>query len=127
VSNYANFTTLRLTIPDPVALATAIRSVTADQSAVLVPLPDGSWRGKKTAPWSVGELAAAQAALDTTATLTAQLAAQRVVDGIPIETKAIVLALIDALNVIRAALPAPLAPITPAQAIAAIRAKAGTL
>jgi hypothetical protein len=53
--------------------------------------------------------------------------AQGEIDAIPIVTKAIVLALVDQLNVIRAALPTPLAPITPAQAIAAIRAKAGTL
>lgn len=53
--------------------------------------------------------------------------AQIEIDGWPIATKAIVLALIDQLNVIRAALPSPLGAITPAQAIAAIRAKAGTL
>lgn len=53
--------------------------------------------------------------------------AQLEIDGLPIAMKAIVLALIDQLNVIRAALPSPLAAITPAQAIAAIRAKAGTL
>jgi hypothetical protein len=56
-----------------------------------------------------------------------QLDGQAQIDAIPIATKAIVLALIDQLNVIRAALPTPLNPITPAQAIAAIRSKAGTL
>jgi hypothetical protein len=64
--------------------------------------------------------AAAQATQD-------QLDAQGIIDGIPIWAKALVLALIDQLNVIRAALPVPLGPITPAQALAAIRAKAGTL
>jgi hypothetical protein len=53
--------------------------------------------------------------------------AQALIDGAPILTKAIVLALIDEINLIRAALPVPLGPRTPAQAIAAIRAKAGTL
>jgi hypothetical protein len=53
--------------------------------------------------------------------------AQAFIDSLPIWAKALALAIIDQLNVIRAALPAPLPPITPAQAIAAIRAKAGTL
>lgn len=64
--------------------------------------------------------AAAQAAQD-------DLDAQLAIDAVPLVLKAIVLALIDQLNVIRAALPSPLGAITPAQAIAAIRAKAGTL
>jgi hypothetical protein len=45
----------------------------------------------------------------------------------PIALRALVLTLIDQLNVIRAALPTPLPAITPAQALAAIRTKAGTL
>jgi hypothetical protein len=60
-------------------------------------------------------------------TLASQQDAQIQVDTIPLVTKAIVLALIDQLNVLRAALPSPLPPITPGQALAAIRAKAGTL
>jgi hypothetical protein len=64
--------------------------------------------------------AAAQATQD-------QLDAQAFIDTLPIWAKALALALIDQLNVIRAGLPAPLGPITVAQAIAAIRAKAGTL
>jgi hypothetical protein len=69
---------------------------------------------------SVAIDAAAQATQD-------QLDAQAFVDTLPIWAKALALALVDQLNVIRAALPAPLGPITVAQAIAAIRAKAGTL
>lgn len=53
--------------------------------------------------------------------------AQAFVDTLPIWAKALALALVDQLNVIRGNLPAPLPPITAAQAIAAIRAKAGTL
>jgi hypothetical protein len=64
--------------------------------------------------------AAAQTAQD-------QQAAQAFIDTLPIWAKALALALVDQLNVIRAALPAPLPAITVAQAIAAIRAKAGTL
>lgn len=66
--------------------------------------------------------------VDTAAqTLEDQRSAQLCVDNWPIETRALVLALIDQLNTIRAALPSPLGAITPAQALAAIRAKAGTL
>ena len=127
---YATFTTARTTMPDMVALTLAVRAATGDATAALYRVPPGAsgeWRGKKATAWSAADLTAAQAALDTTPSLTAQLGAQRTVDSFPIETRAIVLALIDQLNVIRAALPVPLSAITPAQAIAAIRTKAGTL
>jgi len=127
---YATFTTTRTTTPDQAALNAAVRAATGDVTATLYAVPPGgsaTWRGKKTNAWSAGDLAAAQTALDTTAALTPQLSAQRTVDSFPIETRALVLAIIDQLNVIRAALPVPLAAITPAQAIAAIRTKAGTL
>ena len=64
--------------------------------------------------------AAAQAVQD-------QLDAQAQIDALPIWAKALALALVDQLNVIRAALPIPLGAITPTQAIAAIRVKAGAL
>jgi hypothetical protein len=71
---------------------------------------------------------AAELTADAAARLAqAQLGAQLDVDAFPVATKAIVLALIDQLNVIRAGLPTPLGAITPAQAIAAIRTKAGLL
>lgn len=93
------------------------------------------------ATWSVQFLAAAtpaqkvqaQTILNTVAVDAAaqatqdQIDAQAFVDTLPIWAKALTLALIDQLNVIRAALPAPKPDITPAQAITAIRNKAGTL
>ena len=82
---------------------------------------------KKTTPWTGPDIATAQSLIDAAPAQTPQLDAQHEVDNWPIEYKALVLAIIDALNVIRAALPVPLPPITPAQAIAAIRAKASTL
>jgi len=127
---YQSFTTGRATAPDAVALNAAVKTATGDATAVLYRIPgsDGSeWRGKKAADWTPGDIAATQNALDTTPVLTPQLAAQRAVDAFPIEYRALVLALIDQLNVIRANLPTPLGAITPAQAIAAIRAKAATL
>jgi hypothetical protein len=56
-----------------------------------------------------------------------QQTTQAFIDTMSIFEKAIVLALVDQFNVIRAALPSPLQPITPAQALAAIRAKAAVL
>ena len=53
--------------------------------------------------------------------------AQAVIDHLSLVEKAIVLALIDALNVVRAGLPSPLPPVTVPQALAAIRTKAGQL
>jgi hypothetical protein len=126
MSSYASFTTARTTTPDPVALRTAVQAATGDATATLFNLGDG-WHGKKAAPWSAGDLSATQTALDTTAALTPALSQQQMVDAMPVVWKAIALALIDQLNVIRAGLPVPLGAITPAQAIAAIRAKAGTL
>lgn len=126
MADYAMFTTTRTTTPDPVALAAAVRSATTDSTAVIVRTP-GGWRGKKAAAWSAGDLSAVQNALETTAELTASMTAQREIDVWPIMFKALVLALIDELNIVRAALPTPLPARTPGQAINAIRNKAGTL
>lgn len=128
MANYTTFTTPRTTPPDPVALLAAVKTATADPTAVLVPQLDGTWRGKKAAPWSGADLAAVQTLLDAAAGLTPQLVAQRTIDAWPIEVRGLLLALIDQLNVIRNLLTPPKTPdIMPTQAIAAARAKAGTL
>lgn len=123
-AGYLTLTTARATPPDPVALEAAVKTATGDATAVL--RWDGTvYRGKKATPWSAGDIAAAQNALDTVAADSAQKAAQRAIDSFPIEYKALVLTLIDALNTLRAF--HGLAAITPAQAIASIRNKAATL
>jgi len=128
MSFYTTFSTARATTPDPVALRAAVQAATSDATAVVFNLGSGSvWQGKKATAWSAADITATQTALDTTAASTPTLRQQQEIDAIPIAWRAIVLALIDQVNVIRAALPAPLNPITPAQALAAIRAKAGTL
>jgi hypothetical protein len=63
--SYATFTTPRTTVPDPIALRTAVQVATSDPTAVLFNL-GGGWTGKKAAPWSPGDLSATQATLDTT-------------------------------------------------------------
>lgn len=88
-------------------------------------------------PWNVAKLGAkptnAQIAAITNVQanaapgVQAQRVAQRIIDEMPVFEKAIILALIDQLNVIRSKLAPPLAAITVAQAIQAVRDKAGTL
>ena len=128
---YVTLTTTRQTLPDPVALLAAVKTATGDPTAVLVRLPDGTYHGKKATAWSAPHIAAAQAQLDTVAALTPQLEAQRFVDAMSIYDKARDLVTIDQLNVLRAKLRAlgatGIPDITPAQAIQAIRDKAGTL
>lgn len=127
MSSYANFTTARTTTPDVSALTIALRTALADPTAVLFQVGDGAWRGKKAQAWTAPDVTATQTLLDATAALTPQLSAQHDIDAWPIELRALALALVDQLNVIRAALPVPLGAITPAAAIAAIRSKAALL
>lgn len=138
MSFYADFSTARATPPDLIALAAAVRTGTNDATAVLSKV-GSAWRAKKAAAWSAGDLTAVQNALDTTAELTPQLAAQREVDALSASALlAIFLAILDEVNVIRtelntirAKLAPPLTPALPmrteAQFRAAARAKAGTL
>jgi hypothetical protein len=126
MAGYQTFTSARTTSPDPVALLTALRSA-VDPNAGYGLLADGTFRVKKATAWSAADITAAQLAIDGAPALTAERAAQNEVDNWPITQKALVLALIDQLNIIRANLPTPLSAIAPAQALAAVRAKAGTL
>ena len=131
MADYVDITTTRTTQPDAVAVLAAIKTATGDPTASLVQSRPGVWRGKKATPWSQAHHDAAQNIVDTTAALTPQQIAQRIVDGWPIEYRALVLALIDETNRLRAALRglgvAGLPDVTPAQALTAIRTKAGAL
>jgi hypothetical protein len=126
MADYYNFTSTRTTAPDAVGLLTTLRATVAPDVGFFI-VDAQHYRLKKAAVWAPAEITAAQNAIDGAAALTPQLAAQRAVDSFPIEYKALVLALIDEINILRAALPTPLAARTPAQAITAIRNKAGTL
>ena len=125
---YQSFTSARGTRPDPIGLLLDLRAaVSAD---VGLTLNSPTWQQvtlKKTTAWTAPQIAAAQTVLDTAPAGTPQIAAQRLVDAMSLYDKARDLALIDALNVIRVALSPPKVDITPAQALAAIRTKAGTL
>jgi len=124
---HLTFPVARATRPDNAAMVTAIRAALSDPTATLS-CPDGATvYAKKATDWTPEQITTAQTVIAEAAALTPQLAAQREIDRFPIEYRALVLALVDALNVVRAALPTPLPAITPAQAIKAIRDKAGTL
>lgn len=115
--------------PDPGALSTAVVGIVG--ACLITPELDaaGTWTATvdKATAWVPADVVAVQSAVKAAAAGSPPLAQQRDVDGMPIAWKALALALLDQINIIRAALPAPLPAITPAQALAAIRAKAGTL
>jgi hypothetical protein len=104
-----------------------VQTALTDPTATVQQLYPGTYVVCTAAPWTPPMAIAVRAALTSAPVLTPDLAAQYRVDALPIEYRALALAIIDALNIIRAALPVPLPPITPAQAIAAIRAKAASL
>ncbi len=123
---YQEFTSNRVTEPDPGSLFAQLRALDAS-AGVSHDLGTQAYTVKKNTAWLPAHVTAAQNVINTAPAVTPQLIAQREIDQWPIATRALVLALIDQLNTIRAALPVPLAPITPAQALSAVRAKAGTL
>lgn len=125
MSAYQSFTSLRATEPDPASLLAQLR--TLDATAGVQHGPGPLYVIKKATVWTAGQITAAQTVIDSAPAASAELAAQSDIDTWPLADKALVLALIDQLNTIRGLLPIPLGNITPAQAIAAIRAKAGTL
>ncbi len=127
MASYTQFLTDRVTLPDPALLVAALRAVEASAGVASRLQVPGIVTVKTTAVLTGSQLTAMQTAIDTSAAMSPQALAQAEIDRWPIAMKALVLALIDQLNVIRAAGNAPLPPITPAQALAAIRAKAGTL
>jgi hypothetical protein len=121
---YQSFTTARATEPDTPALLATLRSV--DPSAGLAHLPGtATYVVKKDTAWTAPQITTVQTLIDTAPEATPALSAQAWVDAMPLYEKALVLALVDQLNVLRAR--ASLAAITPAAAMQAIRDKAGTL
>ena len=126
MADYHIFTTNRATVPNPLALLAAVRAA-VDVTVGIRREIDGTYRAKKNTLWTAPQIAAAQTALDTCAADTPQLQAQQMIDDMPLATKALLLAIIDELNRLRTQPTTTFAAFTPAQAIAAVRAKAGTL
>lgn len=123
MSAYAIFVPARATEPDPAILIARLRQL--DNTAGATRALSGAWTVKKETAWTPAQQAAVQNLVDTVPALTPQSAAQTEIDGWPIALRALVLALLDQINVLRGQL--GLAAITPAQALAAVRQKAGTL
>ena len=122
MSTYHEFATTRQTEPDPATLLTQLRGL--DPTVGVQHQPGPSYTLKQATAWTPAHIAAAQIVLENAAA--ASLTAQAEIDSWSIAIKALVPGLIDQMNVLRAALPAPLPPITAGQALAAIRTKAGT-
>lgn len=121
---YQSFSSARASEPDPSSLLAQLKAL--DPSAgVQHPVGSSTFVVKKETPWTAPQIAAAQNVIDTAPAATPELAAQAWVDQMPLHEKAILLTLLDQINVLRAR--AGLAAITPAQAIQAVRDKAGTL
>jgi hypothetical protein len=147
VADYHTFTSPRATEPDRVSLVAQLRAL--DATAGVQHLPGPTYILKKATTWTAPQITAAQNVIDTAPASSPQLTAQALIDQMPIFEKAIVLTLIDELNLLRewivafkaqtaaatslanlqtrvAALP-DMPDRTVPQAIAAVRTKAGTL
>jgi hypothetical protein len=125
MSSFLDFTANRVTTADPASLLASLRVL--DATAGVFQLSATTYRLKKATAWTAPQIAAAQNVLDTAPATSPQLTAQAEIDRLGILEKAILLALIDQLNLIRSKLVPPLGAITPAAAIQAARDKAGTL
>ncbi len=120
------FTSSRTTTPDFGTVLRQLRVIEATAGVWYTPgVPE--YLVTVNAALTPTQITAVQNVIDTCVAASPELSAQTEIDNWPIMFKAFALALIDQLNVIRAKLPTPLAAITPAQALAAIRAKAGNL
>ena len=126
MSSYHTFLSARATEPDPATLLTRLRALDAT-AGVQHTLGTAQYVVKKATAWTTQQINQAQTEIDTAPPQTPQSLAQAEIDRWPISTRALVLTLIDQINVLRAGLPQPLAPITPTQALQAIRSKAGEI
>lgn len=123
---YKDFTSPRTTMVDEISLRATL--IGMDPTAGIAVSPDGkSFHVKKSTAWTPQQITAVQNAINNASALTPQLIAQREIAAWPISMKAFAYALVDRLNVMGAAMTPPLAPITEADVMNAILAKAGSL
>jgi len=110
--------------PDPSALLAAVRTACGDPAAGIGGVFP-AYTVKKTTDWTAPQITATQVAVAACPVLTPQRQAQNEIDRWPISMQAFALALVDQINVLRQA--AGMSQVTPSQALAAIRQKAGTI
>src|SRR5580765_3566667 len=123
MASYYDLISSRTTLPDSFQLTAALRLIEPTAGYSQTDLTH--FRVKTNTPLSPANITAAQNAIDTAPTKTPQNSAQAWVDNMPLEEKAILLSILDQLNVLRTK--AGLATISVNQAIQAVRDKAGTL
>lgn len=121
---YQLFTSARLTEPDSATLLANLRALDAS-AGIQHDLGSPRWIVKKDTAWLAAQITAAQNAIDTAPAASARLTAQFDIDHWPIETRALLLTLLDQINVLRTA--AGMTTVTPLQAINAVKNKAATL
>jgi hypothetical protein len=124
---YITLTSSRGTPPDNVAMIVAIKTATGDATAVLISRDGVTAVGKKATAWTAPQIASAQTIFDTADELTPQVAAQHEIDGWPLSLKAAFLLVLDRVNLLGSRVSPPLATVTPAQFLQAIKDKTETL
>jgi hypothetical protein len=122
---YYTFTSLRVTEPDTVELLRILRRI--EPSLGFRHDFEGPYFVKTTTALNASQITTIQTAINSVREITDQFLAQHEIEAWPIAMQALALTLIDLLNVIRSKLSPVLPPITPEQALTAIRYKAGTL
>ena len=126
MASYQTFTSVRATEPDRATLLAQLKALDAT-AGVQHDANTATYRIKKATAWTGPQITAAQNVIDTAPATTPQLTAQAQIDAMSLFEKAIILTILDQLNLIRSKLPTPLGAITVAQMIQAVRDKAGTL
>lgn len=135
---YHSFTSPRTTWPDEATLQAQLRAQVDPTIGFRINRDTRTIDVKKNTPWTAPQIASAQTVIDNAPAQTTQTLAQAAIDGWiaagspdALALKALVLALIDETNRLRAALRglgvANLPDVTPVQALNAVRSKAGTL
>lgn len=126
MSAYTTIIPTRNTEADMATLLVALRAL--DPTAGVRHWPgDLTYVVKKATAWTAPQIAAAQNAVDTAPVASPPRSAQSTIDHWPLDLQAAFILVMEQMNVVRAALPVPLAPFTVQQFLDAIRAKAGTL
>ena len=124
---YQPFTSVRSVDPDPARLLSALR--TAIDATIGVQHQPGSnayvLKKSSDTAWTTPQIQAVQQILDAAPDFTETTGAESRIDAYPLEIRALLLVILDQINVLRTR--AGLTAVTPAQAIQAIKDKLGSL